>query len=651
MAERTTGSGGKAPRQRLRPLWRWLLAAGLILATALIVHMPKGLWQLIVLAGASLVWIVATGFLTGRGAKRFLLALGCCALAFFAFLTAMRLSQPRLDMQIPAVEREVYKGHNVLLLVPHQDDDVSILGGVIEAYAGASDIHIAFVTTGDNGADPAVRMREARAAAACMGVPADALILLGYGNDWSTPYGHLYHAPDGETVVSAQGFTATYGTPEYPPYRARAYTRANMRTDIEELILSLRPDTIFCVGFDNHPDHRAVSLLFEEAMGRVLRRESGYTPAVYKGFSYNTGFAAAKDFYAPNLRSTRLSPPVEHMPESPMYRWDARVRFPVADCAASRFLRRSTVAHALDAYRSQKSGHYKEFVVNGDKVFWQRDTGGLLYAAAVTASSGDAAALNDFRMEASDDIMNAYRPPHDGLWRPGADDSQKRAAVELPAPVRMDELRFYDNPSLSDNVRNLRVTLDDGTVLESGALRPDGTASVLRFEAREVSGFTVELTELEGAAAGLIELEAYGGHAPEGARWIKVTDEEGDFVYEYLQQNPGSLRLGLYESPAAAGEGPLAARYAVSVAEAGCEAALDGDAITVRCPMGSACTLTVRALDDPALTDVVRISNPRPLRRGLIACARWADWMCESLSWVYQSTYYGGIFRRLLARL
>lgn len=643
MTKRVAGEPKRRP-------WRWLIAAGLSLITALLVHMPKGIWQLLVLLGAALVWFLAAWLLPKRAFNRFLLVLGCCAALLALFFGAMIGSASRLDVHIPAVTREAYVGKNVLLIVPHQDDDVSTLGGVIEAYAEASDVHIAFVTTGDNGGSPTVRMREAAAAAAAMGVSADSLILLGYGNDWDTAYGHMYHAPDDEPLLSAAGFKETYGTPEYPPFREKPYTRGNVLDDLEALILTLRPDTIFCIDYDGHPDHRAVSMLFEEAMGRILKRESGYAPAVYKGFSYSTSFNALKDFYALNLLSTRSPSGTDNMYETRMYRWSQRVRFVMADRAVSRFLRYSSTMHALEAYRSQDSAYYREQVVNGDRVLWQRDTGGLLYAAEAWASSGNAAALNDFCMQGSENVMDVYRPPYDGLWSPDAEDGEKRAVLTFPAPVMLDELRFYDNPTAEDNILALNVLLDDGTLIACGPLEPDGAATVLRFEERPVKSLSVELLALEGERPGLAEMEAYDRHAAEGARWIKLTDEADNFVYDYIVPRDGSISLGLYESPAAAGEGAPLARYAVQTEGEGCRAVPDGERIEVYCPRGQSCVLTLRALDDPLLMDAVRLENPNALRRGLIQCAQWAERVRPSLTWRNQKLYYGGIFTRLLGR-
>ena len=83
-------------------------------------------------------------------------------------------------------------------------------------------------------------------------------------------------------MVSHGGFTHTYGIEKHPEYAYikgkvhHLYTRSNMKADIKSVILDILPETIIAVDFDNHPDHRALSLLFEEVMGELLKEKEDY---------------------------------------------------------------------------------------------------------------------------------------------------------------------------------------------------------------------------------------------------------------------------------------------------------------------------------------------------------------------------------------
>lgn len=46
-----------------------------------------------------------------------------------------------------------------------------------------------------------------------------------------------------------------------------------MLNDIKDVILDYCPDYIIAIDFDDHRDHRGVSMSFEEVMGNILREK------------------------------------------------------------------------------------------------------------------------------------------------------------------------------------------------------------------------------------------------------------------------------------------------------------------------------------------------------------------------------------------
>ena len=152
----------------------------------------------------------------------------------------------------------------------------------------------------------------------------------------------------------------------------------------------IRADVIFCVDYDENIDHRAVTMLFDEALGEILTAAPDYDPLVLKGFTYSTAFRAPADFYdSVNLLST-VNPDGERM-ENGVYRWDARVRLPMDGRALSRSITECRSFAVSREYESQMLWRIAPRIINGDKVFWQRCTGSLLYGAAVCVSSGSGA--------------------------------------------------------------------------------------------------------------------------------------------------------------------------------------------------------------------------------------------------------------------
>ena len=537
-------------------------------------------------------------------------------------LASAVLDELRYDF--PHTERaSLFAGRNVMLIVPHEDDEICLFGGLFEEYVNAgSTLRVVFVTNGDaeGGDSGSVRIREAINAMAVAGIPEENVIFLGYGDQWRPKSSHIYHAGGDEPMTSYGGFTETYGTEEHPPYReGLPYTRNNLRNDLRSLLLQYRPDTIFCIDFDGHRDHRAVSLFFEEIMGELLKTDADYLPTVFKGFGYSTGWYAEMDFYAENIRSTRNPTAASYMEETNYYNWADRVRFPLAAEAMGRLKASTSVYQMLYAHASQEATTRSGGILSGDRVFWLRDTASLLYRAALSASSGNAAVLNDFKIIDTADLTVADVTFSGHVWTPDADDAEKTVSVTLPAPASLSELRLYDNPSLTANVLDAEIVFSDGSRLSTGPLEKNGAATSIRFEEKAgITGFTLRLGATEGEGAGLAELEAYTQAPGHGMHYIKLKNASDDFVYDYWIDPSGSERFSLYSLGMETPE-DLAEAYTLTVeGDSPCSAAFEGGEIAVLCPAGRSLTLTIRSKADPSVADTVRISNPSSARRMLV---------------------------------
>ncbi|MCR4763456.1 MAG: PIG-L family deacetylase, partial [Lachnospiraceae bacterium] len=162
-------------------------------------------------------------------------------------------------------EKKKEEKGRVLLLVPHEDDEL-LIGGpmLVNLCRGGREVFVYIATNGDYYPfESAHRAHESLEALALMGVAPDHIIFGGYGDDWQGKA--LYDSAYQERKTSAAGFTQTHGpadgieewhfvrTREHAPYTKEAYLE-----DIRSLIDALRPEVLISVGFDTHPDHRAL---------------------------------------------------------------------------------------------------------------------------------------------------------------------------------------------------------------------------------------------------------------------------------------------------------------------------------------------------------------------------------------------------------
>ena len=516
-----------------------------------------------------------------------------------------------------------FSGKRVLVLVPHQDDELNLAGGILEQYVqGGSEVFLVYSTNGDYNGLAEERSREVLAVARRLGIPEENILYMGYGDQWNhqeqngTLRKHLYFSADPDAVWTSHfGASHTYGTAAIGCWASRSYTRANFLEDLLDILLFLRPDVIYCTDYDAHHDHMALDLFFEEAMGILLAREPDYRPTVYKGFCYGTAWYAPADYVGEdNLRSSQR-PAWEHWERLGIsYSWADRVRLPLSAENTGRLLSQTTVYQCLRLFESQNGRRFAPSVLNGDKVFFERRTDSLLYRAVFSDGTGTQTSWNDFKLKDSEDFS--------ALINTGVRFAPE-ITVTLPEPLTMDQLWLYDAPSPEDNILGGFLVFDDGTRLEFGPLNPGGDPTKLSFPARTVRSFTLHLTQTEGANPGLTEIEAYHGDPAGSAQpqLLMAADENGDFAYDYRTDRSGRACFSLYAYPA----GSLAGWQDVTVTAEGPGSAciLENGLLQISCPLGRSVTVTIAHSDQVRTTFTV--SNPTLLTRWLQNLAQYLD--------------------------
>lgn len=555
----------------------------------------------------------------------------CFPYVMVSSLVFRKLDYLHWDRKDHSVERQtldngreyMFAGKKIMVFVPHEDDDVLLMGGVIEQYVkNNSEVYVVFEQTGDSGVSESpfsvgkelgqVRANEAIRVLTSYGIPEKNIIFLGYGSTVSRYHPHLYNMkedPD-QVVRSVSGFDHTFATGDHPAYRdGEKITRNNLFNDYESVILSYKPDVIFCVDYDDHPGHRAVSLMFESVMGKILKQQDLYRPVVFKGFCYSTALYAAKDYSSVNPGPTADPYETEYMQETNTYLWKDRVRFPVSAYTLTHYVQSSGTIKKLAIYDSQYGDWHPNVksIVNSDKVFWERRTDSLLYGAKITASSGQHQLLNDFMLFDCDDIIagDTDFSSLSGIWIPSDDDPEKTLSVSLNEPGDIGKIVLYDNPCMDDNVLNASIVFDDGSRIETGKLEPNGSATVIEVNKQNVKSFRIVLTETSGKRAGLSEIETYASDKRPEMGFIKLMDEQGNFVYDYRLNGSEEARLSLYRYNYGC---PLGNDYKIDNNNPKVTVTISDQQLIVRCPKSQECTITITSADG-LVSDTVRVSN------------------------------------------
>ena len=443
-----------------------------------------------------------------------------------------------------------YFGTRVLVLAPHPDDEINVAGNMILNFSAAkAEIFVAYSTNGDFEASADVRAKEIVESLKILGVPREKIIFLGYGDG---------HKLSDTPTKSPAGHFETYAPKNFVDYAKKtfgkhnSYTKTNFKRDLKHLLLELRANIIFCVDFDNHPDHRTLSVAFEEVLGEILSERSDYRPEVYKKFAYATAFTAAADFYAQNLFSTK-KPKIGETDTYDFdfigranYIWENRVRFPVIH--SKTLLKGNPIAEAIFAHKSQRNEWNSLRIINSDEIFFERRTDSQTFSAKITSNSGDTSKVKDFKIIDTNDVEISPARLENNIWR------GEKLFFEWEEAIQVEKIVIYGNPldeeteklflrleidnagNSADNVKNFSVELPNrGRPLEIYTEK-------LFVRRAELSGVDF------GKNFGISEVEFFANAEPlkKIPPFIKLTIND-DFFYNFsVPYELDKISVGIY---------------------------------------------------------------------------------------------------------
>ncbi len=411
-----------------------------------------------------------------------------------------------------------------LVIVPHQDDETMLAGYLISAMRKKGvEVFVLYSTNGDWKYPADLRIKEAARANRRLGdIDEGHIILLGYGDTYNNEAHTHYYYAGSEPARSAAGHRETYGAHGISDYRyAKSghhspYTRQAYISDIKDVISDLMPDMMVCVDFDEHPDHRMLTLGFETALGQVLAEHRTYHPIVLKGFAYCNAYTAVDDFYENPLGETRRPVVGEtgkytfDMIDTCAYQWENRIQIYGPIRSRTRNLLKNRKAQALRQHKSQYVILRAGSIINSDEVFWLRRTDSVSYQAKITASSGEAGHLKDFRLYNCDEIDSLHPVFTDYLWQPR--DEKKEAVFSWDEPQEISTCDIYGNIEGTGRITQIQLAFDNGFTVDAGPLPERGVPLHLAFPAQAaVSRCSVRIVEATGTGFGIAECEFYAG--------------------------------------------------------------------------------------------------------------------------------------------
>lgn len=276
----------------------------------------------------------------------------------------------------------------IVVLVPHQDDEILMCAGILKRAAGLSLAPaVVMVTNGDYGSmDYSIghgRLRETVEGLTELGVDAESVVFLGYA-DTGMPeedsfLAGLYKEQDGGKVHPSHCSGHTYGLPEKPEFHMEeygshgAYTRDGLKVDLDAVLRKYQPDIIFTTSdADTHGDHSGLFCFLREILTE-WRQRGERIPAVYAGIVHST----AGDETWPE-RDEGIVPFTcpRGLEESCGLIWDERVSFEVPGTMKAADRRQNEKCRALAKHVTALKPDAVDFLysfIKSEEIFWEVD--------------------------------------------------------------------------------------------------------------------------------------------------------------------------------------------------------------------------------------------------------------------------------------
>lgn len=450
----------------------------------------------------------------------------------------------------------------VLVLVPHEDDEINIAGNTItNLIQCGADVKVCFSTNGDYILPASTRISEAVKSLESLGCSKHNIYFLGYGDSLNdNPNGHIFYSLN-SIVKSSSGHTETYAASGFEDYaysktgKHSQYNASSYYQDLENIILDILPNIIICVDLDTHADHRMLSLALDKVMSKILREQDNYKPLILKRFAYDLAYFAEDDFYNINLQANKK--PIagkerccQQIVDKAYYLWKDRVRLPIIQNEYGRFVFNKTIVKALLCHKSQSAAFKALGIINSDEVFFERRTDSISYKARVEVSSGNGKYLNDFRILNLTDIDSTQMQFADYLWQPDANDTKKSFTFSWKQPQIISFIRLYGSFENTGSINKIRISFDNGYSVEKISSLGNGRYLDISIPIQKnIKSLTIQVLEAEGTGYGISECEIYSDAviAQSVFSFVKLTVND-NFAYKYIvDKSCKSIMFDIYK--------------------------------------------------------------------------------------------------------
>ena len=365
---------------------------------------------------------------------------------------------------------DYFESKKILIIIPHQDDEIHLAGSIIASLKDTRNIYVAYTTSGDYAYNASVRYKEAIKSLWQLGkIKRENIFFLAYPDQSYEAKEHIYTTKG--DYISANGHSETYSpsqkyqTLNYQLHNKEAkYNKENLEKNIQELILKIKPEIIICNDLDFHPDHIMTSILFEKALGKILKSNKEYRPIVLKGFTYENCYFGPDDLFEQENEMKFQKDKSGNLISNQYYNIQDSLKINISPKCYTQNLFANKIFKAILKHKSQNLVSHTTRMINTNQVYWKRNTNNLLFNAQTEASSGNKEYLNDFSLSDTDYILNGNKVPikyNQGIWIPDNDDNEKRITITFDNKEYVECIKLYNGLINKNYIKEIEIKLDN----------------------------------------------------------------------------------------------------------------------------------------------------------------------------------------------
>ena len=335
----------------------------------------------------------------------------------------------------------------ILVVVPHQDDEINLAGTLILSLAKKADVFILYATEGNFLFSSKIRKNEAIRACKKLGVDDGHVLFLQYPDQPYDQDTHMYNKKTNWKDKNGKNFNLN-----------------DLVCDIQNKIEILLPEVILCVDLDFHPDHIMTSLCTEKAIGNILSKKGDYHPTVLKGFTYENAYHGPADYNDVVEKGMYIDYDRHGVSRRNVYynRKNA-IRIMPDENAISRNLQKNGVYRAIKEHKSQVLVERAFRIINPDLVFWKRNTDNLIFEANVDVSSGEKEYLMDFLINDTSNVLNGDKREivyDESIWIPEKTDVRKNINISFDKMQKVGKILIYHGNNRKKDLENINIVVN-----------------------------------------------------------------------------------------------------------------------------------------------------------------------------------------------